>query len=567
MLTHSASLSLSPRFVPGFLLRFGAPVVARAVVVLAAAATPSATAGDDARTFLDVPRVTATDAAFFRGMFESSSKSVVRVAILGDSQETAPAGFGREYVAHLNARFARVFGPATESVIYSNIDQVDPPQWLAATQASRAWVPPALLPEETLPNFVMQALVAGEGRAIDWQRTLFLHDASRTTDAMLDDGPWFEQQGPYIAEVLAVRRKVAPGVVWRNRPTDLDYPDPSAPFAQGGALVFDKGTAVGSFAWLPTTPLSFAGRRHLQVEFRGASATIGQEVAGVRFRSLAADRGVVVQSLGAGGMRLRDFLDRHGQCGAMLRAIAPRVAVLHYGANDAGWGPTREEWRSELAATILWIRQQMGDAAFPIVIAADMRVSASSIAAEAIDGMPVVAHDLAAADPRILALNLRRITEEEYGWGRWSMRYLVDTAHFQPYAQRLEAEAFVGELMRALEIADPGCRKPLWADCVRAWGSACMPGGCVPMIDLEASMSSGQWNGVGSTCDDADGDGVPDICPPGGLGDINLDGFIDGVDLAFVLADWGLAKSPADLSGNGTVGAEDLAILLGAWAP
>jgi hypothetical protein len=98
VLTHSASLSLSPRFVPGFLLRFVAPVVARAVVVLAAAATPSATAGDDARTFLDVPRVTATDAAFFRGMFESSSKSVVRVAILGDSQETAPAGFGREYV-------------------------------------------------------------------------------------------------------------------------------------------------------------------------------------------------------------------------------------------------------------------------------------------------------------------------------------------------------------------------------------------------------------------------------------------------------------------------------------
>lgn len=526
-----------------------------------------ATADDDTRTFLDVPRVTATDPAFFRGLFQSSSKSVVRMALFGDSQETAPAGFGRLYVAHLHARFAKVFGSATESVVYSNIDQVDPPQWLAATQASRAVLPSTLPPQQTLPNFVVHALVAGKGGPLDWQRTLFLHDASRTAEASLDNGPWFEQEGPFIAEVLAIRREGSPGVAWRNRPTDLDFADLEAPTVQGGTLAFQKGTAAGSFAWLATGPLSFAGRRHLQLEIRGASGTVGQEVVGVRFRSQAADRGIVVQSVARGGMRLRDLLGQHAEAGAMLRAIAPRVAVLQFGANDAGWGPTRAEWQSELAATILWIRRQMGDPGFPIVLAADMRVSASSIAAEVIDWMPVVAHDLAAADPRILALNLRRITEEEYGWGRWSMRYLIDTAHFQPYAQRLEAEAFVGELMRALEIADPGCSEPLWADCVRAWGSACMPGGCVPMIDVEAWMSGGHWNGVGSSCDDADGDGVPDICPPGGLGDINRDGFIDGVDLAYVLADWGLAGSPADLNGNGTVGAEDLAILLGAWTP
>lgn len=521
----------------------------------------------DERTYRDVPRVTVTDAPYFRALFASASKGVVRVALFGDSQETAPAGFGRQYVAHLNARFARVFGPATESVIYSNIDQVDPPQWLAATQASRAIVPTTLPANAVLPNFTVHGLLAGSGAPLEWQRTLFLHDASRTTDPMLDDGAWFEQQGPYIAEVLAVRRKGSPGLVWRNRPTNLDFPDWNSAVVGSGSLAFGKKTPVGAFEWLASPALSFGGRAHLQFEIRGASGTTGQDVVGVRFRSLAANRGVVVQSIARGSMRLGDILGQHANAGAMLRALTPRVAVLHLGANDAGYSPTRAEWRTQLLHTIAWIRSEMGDPQFPVVLAAELRAGGSQTAFTAIDWMPVIAHDLAAADSRILALNLRRITEEEYGWGRWSMRYLVDTAHFFPYAQRLEAEAFVGELSRVLAISDPGCASASWADCVRAWGSACLQGGCVPVIDVEALLFGVGWNGPGSTCDDADGDGLPDACPASGIADINRDGFVDGVDLAFVLANWGLATSIADLDKDGVVGAGDLAIVLSAWDP
>lgn len=525
----------------------------------------AAHARGDERTYLDVPRVTATDAPFFRALFASASKGVVRVALFGDSQETAPAGFGRQYVAHLNARFAKVFGPATESVVYSNIDQVDPPQWLAATQASRAIAPTTLAADQILPNFTVHALLTGSGVPLEWQRTLFLHDAARTTDPLLDDGPWFEQQGPYVAEVLAVRRKGSPGLSWRNRPTDLDLPDWNSPATGAGSLAFGKKTPPDAFEWIASPPLSFGGRRHLQFEIRGASATVGQDVVGVRFRSLAANRGVVVQSIARGGMRLGHILGQHANAGAMLRALAPRVAVLQLGANDAVLGPTRQEWRTQLVATIAWIRAQMGDPQFPIVLAAELRAGGSQTAFTAIDWMPVVAHDLAAADPRILALNLRRITEEEYGWGRWSVRYLYDNAHFLPFAQRLEAEAFVGELSRALAIADPGCASASWADCVRAWGSACLQGGCAPIIDIEAELFQIEWNGVGSTCDDFDGDGLPDECPSAGLGDINQDGRVDGADLAILLADWNLAGTPADLDGDGKVGAPDLAILLAAW--
>lgn len=521
--------------------------------------------GGDARTYLDVPRVTATEPAFFRARFLESTSQVVRIALFGDSQETAPSGAGMFYVAHLNARFAGILGAPTESVIYAMLDTVDPPHWLAATEGSAALRPTTIPADQTLPNFFPQSLVAGGGALPDWQRTLFLHDASRTVDPRLDGGAWFDQTGPFTAEVLALRRGNAPGLAWRNRPSDASFPDPGAAAVQSGVLSFGPKTPIDGYAWLSTPPLSLGGKRHLQLDLRGLSAKVGQDVVGVRLRSAGPQRGAVVQSIARGGLRLADFPAEYGGSGAMLRAVAPRVAVLHYGANDAFLGTTREEWRARLLAMIGWIRRETGDAQFPVIIASEVKLSGSPQANETIDWMPVVAHDLALADPRVLALNLRRVTEEEYGWGRWSMRHLYDGAHLMPYAQRLEAAAFVGELTQTLGIDDPGCEAPSWADCVRAWGSACMPGGCVPMIDVESGMSGGHWNGVGTTCDDADGDGVPDLCPPGGLGDINRDGFIDAADLAMILGNWGLSGGPADLDGNGVVGAGDLSILLSAW--
>ena len=50
------------------------------------------------------------------------------------------------------------------------------------------------------------------------------------------------------------------------------------------------------------------------------------------------------------------------------------------------------------------------------------------------------------------------------------------------------------------------------------------------------------------------------------FGDLNLDGVVNGSDLAVLLAFWGLSQSPVgDLDGDGTVGGADLAILLGNW--
>lgn len=47
------------------------------------------------------------------------------------------------------------------------------------------------------------------------------------------------------------------------------------------------------------------------------------------------------------------------------------------------------------------------------------------------------------------------------------------------------------------------------------------------------------------------------------LGDLTLDGVVDGADLAFVLAGWGGASG--DLNGDGITDGADLALVLAAW--
>jgi hypothetical protein len=553
--------------------------VATGIVCASAVGGGAHAAASDTRTYADVPRVTVADDAFFRGLFESARVQPLRVAFFGDSQETAPAGFGEHYLAFLNARFTRVFGPAHETILFTNATAVTRPQWLATVAASTALGTAQTPAAEIPPNIVVHALRAAKGDRTRALRVVFLPDAARASDPALVGGPWFATGAPIRAEVVVRRGALREALRWWNAPTDGDTPDGMAPAVAAGTLVFPPEAKQGSYAALTTPPLDLAGRRHLQLQLLGVSDRDPQEVVGVRFRAEHGGAkggggegggveggGVVLQSLARGGMRLGDLVEDHGASAAILAAVGPRLAVLHYGANDAAVVEvTRDAWRAKLLEAVAWIRASLADPAFPVIIAAELPLGGSTLAAERIDWMPVVAHDLALEDPRILALNLRRITEEEYGWGRTSMFHLFDTAHFQPYAQRLEAEAFVGELCAALGIDDPACAEPSWADCVRRWGARCASGGCREIIDVEAELFGLAWGGVGSTCDDGDGDGSPDLCPPGGIADINRDGFVDGQDLAFVLADWGAAGGIADLDRDGVVGAADLAIVLGAW--
>ena len=68
---------------------------------------------------------------------------------------------------------------------------------------------------------------------------------------------------------------------------------------------------------------------------------------------------------------------------------------------------------------------------------------------------------------------------------------------------------------------------------------------------------------LGGTPDAEAGDDVFICCEP----DLNCDGFIDELDLAILLDDWGPCFCDADFDGDLKVGPRDLAQLLALWGP
>jgi lysophospholipase L1-like esterase len=517
-------------------------------------------AGD--QTYLDVPRVTATAPAVFRDRLLGATKGVVRIVMLGDSQEYEPAGWGDLYIANLNARFAEVFGAPSESQLFTNTWAVSTPRWLGCVRPASASVPSMVQLSALLPGCRSLALVDNPKLEFPDSRFLLLQDAARTRDESLDGGQWIADTWPFHAEVLAVTGPRSSTFAWRSEPTEADFPS-SGPSMQQGLLSTPAKTAAGQFVWLETPVLAQPVGTHPQLVLRGVSP-MSSELIGVRFRSTGPAGGVVVQSFAKGGMRALDYLTDHQEAGGMLRALSPSLVVLHFGTNDAHQLASADEWAPRMAALIQMIREQAKDPSLPIILASDLRCGSTPLARSIVDRMPAVAHEIALSDPNVLALNIPRISEEEYGWGA-SDFHRADPVHFQPYAQRFLARAFVGELLEALDIPDPDCSEADWADCVRTWGAACLPEGCRVIMSGDADASGVQWAGPGTRCDDQDGDGEADACESSVAADINGDGLVDAADLTAILLAWGTSNPAADITGDGLVDAADLANLLLAW--
>jgi hypothetical protein len=61
----------------------------------------------------------------------------------------------------------------------------------------------------------------------------------------------------------------------------------------------------------------------------------------------------------------------------------------------------------------------------------------------------------------------------------------------------------------------------------------------------------------GYLCLEADDLGIP--------GDINHDGMVNGIDIGYLLADWGTSLTRSDVNRDGSVDGSDLGVLLANW--
>ena len=69
------------------------------------------------------------------------------------------------------------------------------------------------------------------------------------------------------------------------------------------------------------------------------------------------------------------------------------------------------------------------------------------------------------------------------------------------------------------------------------------------------------------TSTDEDDDGRPDECPPPCPADLDGDGSVGATDITLCLTSWGTSGGAADINSDGIVAAEDLTIILSSWGP
>ena len=105
--------------------------------------------------------------------------------------------------------------------------------------------------------------------------------------------------------------------------------------------------------------------------------------------------------------------------------------------------------------------------------------------------------------------------------------------------------------------------------CPLPMGAACFPNGfCLIMSEADAAASGAAWRGAGTTCADGNGNGIADQCESQSVpGDVNGDGFVNGLDMTQILANWGptTAGNAADLNDDGIVDGLDMTVVLSNW--
>ena len=102
--------------------------------------------------------------------------------------------------------------------------------------------------------------------------------------------------------------------------------------------------------------------------------------------------------------------------------------------------------------------------------------------------------------------------------------------------------------------------------CPAPMGAACFGTGfCLTLTEADALNAGASWQGPGTSCVDANANGIADACEVSNPADVNGDGVVNAADLAQVLGAWGTNAAASDINRDGTVDAQDLASLLAEW--
>lgn len=481
-----------------------------AAMVVSWGAVMAALGGDPRPRYDAVGRVLATDPQRFSQFWERGFSEHLRIAVFGDSQETSPGGEGSTYVPNLNRRLDEFFGHSGESILMSHwsVGGGSPPAgWLwrgaiAAPNGTASMLGSERLPPNIRPRAHRQKSAQTQSYGL---LAMLLYDGSLTADPEMPIRPYFDPGNPWAVEILALTSPGSGGISYRIMPTPTNVASYFASSTGSGVLTPPLDSEDLEVVSVCTPRLDRAGLPYVQVEVWGSSLESSTEILGVRYLDLAEHRGATVQSIAAGGYLTRSFLANHGESGPILRGLGFDLIVIHTGCNDAAIGTPAEEYRDELLQLIAWLRLTLDDPNLPVIIVGDLyRTGLTAGQMHEYDRYPWAASTIAESDPDVMAVNLRRIVEEDLGWGASDSSFLRDPVHLTKAAQRQLAQVLVETL---------------------------------------TAGATGQGNPA----------------------DLDRNGVVDGGDVAILLAEWGVDGSPLDLTADGIVDAADLSLVLASW--
>ena len=419
-----------------------------AAVVVAAGLSAGQAWADTYATFDQLPYRYAQDPSRFDALFNSANSQTVRIAVLGDSQETAPGGGGAVFIPRVNYEAWKVYGnmPETTFLGGGSYGGGGPyGAWLGQGSAPSPGPSATRLPaDQVLPGVLALAhSTTNAATNINGEQygQMFKLEQSAQSLPPGSNVPnnvnYFDTSGRVALQVFAATNASSGEIQYRALPTDNEPPSYFVPTTTSGTLTMGlQSNSAPAVVKSATTPaLDFAGHQYMQVQVNGTDDTKLTDLVGARFVNLDHPQGMVYSSFSAGGYQSSTFTANHANAGSMFSALGMNAAVLHYGANDAGNSVTPDQFKTNELAVINLIRQWTGDPNFKFILISDPDTSNLTAAQHALFDQYVGAQiSIAQSDPNVMVVNDRRLADE-VGWRVGDPRftdYVADGVHYTP---------------------------------------------------------------------------------------------------------------------------------------
>lgn len=371
--------------------------------------------------FLQVPSAYTPCPDAFEAVLKKAGRNIVKIAVIGDSQETQYGGSGGAYLPALNYEFALRYGNAPCSTIgngnyggYGTAGSDTGCKWLRTGRNPLSGGAAFMPSSRILPNLDVTAIntnanyQSGKLIALNDKMSAALHPQHRYVN-------FFDaSQGVQLELFLGTRPDAAPITLGTAYNANWSHS-----FTLNDAIAnINPGLVAPLSSIVKYRSPTLNGPSSSQYLYTGTrltnAGTAAVDLIDGRFYTSNPNKqyGVVVDNFGFGGYTAQAWYDAFKGAGEMLNAVGPYdMVILHFGANDSIGTAAAHE--SALRLLIEFVRSSHQNQRLPVVICSDgYRQHASTPIRDVYQTFPGVGLSLAQELDNVMVVNLQRMTEQ-----------------------------------------------------------------------------------------------------------------------------------------------------------